>query len=82
VGEDRGSKEKDGCPLTSTANDASAITDIANVILCYENHSEHPQLAVTHLEKQSLILGYNWLQNHNPEINWQTKELPNTMLNL
>jgi hypothetical protein len=25
--------------------------------------------------KQSLILGYNWLQNHNPEINWQTKDV-------
>jgi hypothetical protein len=51
----------DRCPLTSTANDASMITDIADVILCYENHSEHTQLAVTHLGKQSLILGYNLL---------------------
>jgi hypothetical protein len=72
------------CPLTKpipvynvdgTANDAGAITDIADVILCYENHSEHTQLAVTHLGKQSLILGYNWLCNHNPEINWQTKDV-------
>jgi hypothetical protein len=56
------------CPLTNpisvynvdgTANDASAITDIANVILRYEHHSEHTQLAVTRLGKQSLILGYN-----------------------
>jgi hypothetical protein len=22
-----------------------------------------------------MILGYNWLRNHNPEINWQTKEV-------
>jgi hypothetical protein len=72
------------CPLTkpipvynvdSTANNASAITDIANVILRYENHSECTQLAITCLGKQSLILGYNWLQNHNPEINWQMKEV-------
>jgi hypothetical protein len=72
------------CPLSKlilvynvdgTANDARAITDIANIILHYENHSEHTQLAVTHLGKQSLILGYNWLQNHNPEINWQTKNV-------
>jgi hypothetical protein len=72
------------CPLTklmpvynvdSTANDAGKITDIANIILCYENHSEHTQLAVTHLGKQSLILGYNWLCNHNLEINWQTKDV-------
>jgi hypothetical protein len=70
------------CPLTKpipiynvngTANDAGAITDIADIILRYKNHSERTQLAVTHLGKQSLILGYNWLHNHNPEINWQTK---------
>jgi hypothetical protein len=57
------------------ANDAGAITDIADVILRYETHSECTQLAVTRLGKQSLILGYNWLQNHNPEINWQTKNV-------
>jgi hypothetical protein len=22
-----------------------------------------------------MILGYNWLHNHNPEINWQTKDV-------
>jgi hypothetical protein len=72
------------CPLTKpipvynvdgTANDATAITDIADVILCYEHHSERTQLDVTHVGKQSLILGYNWLHNHNPEINWQTKDV-------
>jgi hypothetical protein len=61
--------------VDSTANDAGAITDIADVILCYQNHSERTQLAVTHLGKQSLILGYNWLCNHNPQINWQTKDV-------
>jgi hypothetical protein len=72
------------CPLSKpilvynvdgTANDAGAITDIADMILHYANHSEHTQMAVTHLGKQSLILGYNWLQNHNLEINWQTKNV-------
>jgi predicted aspartyl protease len=61
--------------VDSTTNDAGMITDITNVILRYENHSEHTQLAVTRLGKQSMILGYNWLHNHNPEINWQTKEV-------
>jgi hypothetical protein len=72
------------CPLTNptpvynvdgTANDAGTITDIADMILRYEHHSECTQLAITHLGKQSLILGYNWLCNHNPEINWQTKDV-------
>jgi predicted aspartyl protease len=61
--------------VNSTSNDASMITDIADVILHYENHLEHTQLAVTHLGKQSQILGYNWLRNHNLEINWQTKDV-------
>jgi predicted aspartyl protease len=61
--------------VDGTANDAGTITDIADMILRYEQHSEHTQLAVTHLGKQSLILGYNWLHNHNLEINWQTKDV-------
>jgi hypothetical protein len=61
--------------IDGTANDAGMITDIADVILRYENHLECTQLAVMHLGKQSLILGYNWLHNHNPEINWQTKDI-------
>jgi hypothetical protein len=49
--------------INGTSNDASMITDIADIILHYENPSEHTQLAITHLGKQSLILGYNWLHN-------------------
>jgi hypothetical protein len=47
--------------VDGTANDAGTITDIADVILHYKNHSERTQLAVTRLGKQSMILGYNWL---------------------
>jgi predicted aspartyl protease len=61
--------------VDSTTNNASMITDIADIILYYENHSEHTQLAITCLGKQSLILGYNWLCKHNTEINWQTKDV-------
>jgi hypothetical protein len=60
--------------VDGTTNDASMITDITDIILQYDNHSEHTQLAVTHLGKQSMILGYSWLCNHNLEINWQTKD--------
>jgi hypothetical protein len=49
------------CPLTKpipvynvdgTANNTSTITDIADMILRYEHHSERTQLAVTRLGKQ------------------------------
>jgi hypothetical protein len=61
--------------VDGTANDAGMITDVADIILHYANHLERTQLAVTRLGKQSMILGYNWLCNHNPEINWQTKDV-------
>jgi hypothetical protein len=61
--------------VDGTANEAGMIVEIANMILRYDGHSERTQFAVTHLGKQSMILGYNWLCNHNPEINWQTKDV-------
>jgi hypothetical protein len=61
--------------VDGTVNDAGMITDIADIILHYGNHSECTQLTVTCHGKQSLILGYNWLHTHNPEINWQTRDV-------
>jgi hypothetical protein len=70
--------------IDGTANEAGMITDITDVILRYENHSEHTQLAVNRLAKQSMILGYNWLRNHNPEINKgrQNVSVSTTMFNM
>jgi hypothetical protein len=56
------------CPLTNpisvynvdgTANEAGMIVEIADMILHYDGHSERTQFAVTHLGKQSMILGHN-----------------------
>jgi hypothetical protein len=46
------------------------IVEFADLIIHYDSHSEHTQFTVTHLGKQSMILGYNWLCNHTPEIDW------------
>jgi len=35
-------------------------------------------LAVSGLGKQSLILGYNWLKDHNPKIDWEKGEVKMT----
>jgi hypothetical protein len=61
--------------VDGTANEAGAITEIAHVILHYKGHAERTQFAVTSLGKQSMILGFTWLCEHNPEIDWQTKEV-------
>lgn len=65
------------CPIPvynidQTANEAGAISRIIDLVLCYKGHMEHAQFAVTSLGKQDLILGYTWLREHNPEVNWQT----------
>jgi hypothetical protein len=31
--------------------------------------------SVIYLGKKSMIIGHNWLHNHHPEVNWQTKEV-------
>ena len=49
----------DGSP-----NEAGEITEVADVILRYQDHSERAQFALTSLGKQNLILGYTWLRDH------------------
>jgi len=60
----------DGSP-----NKAGQISEVVDVILCYKTHSERTLLAVSNLRKQSMILGYTWLKDHNLEVNWQTGEV-------
>jgi hypothetical protein len=61
--------------VDGTPNEGGAIREIADVILRYNGHAERTQFAITQLGKQSMILGFTWLREHNPEINWQTKEV-------
>ena len=54
--------------IDSSPNKAGQISEIVDVVLQYKTHSERMLLAVSRLGKQSLILGYNWLKDHNPKI--------------
>jgi len=60
----------DGSP-----NEVGQISEVVDVVLCYKTHSERTLLAVSSLGKQNMILGYTWLKDHNPEVNWQTREV-------
>ena len=60
----------DGSP-----NEAGQISEVVDVVLYYKTHSKRTLLAVSSLRGQSMILGYTWLKNHNPKVNWQTGEL-------
>ena len=60
----------DGSP-----NEAGCITKTVEVILRLNEHAKRVNFAVTNLGKHNLILGFMWLQEHNPEINWQTQKI-------
>ena len=60
----------DGSP-----NEAGAIREVVDLVLHYKDHSECALFAVTQLGKQKAILGYPWLRDHNPEVNWCTGEV-------
>jgi len=53
----------DGSP-----NEAGQISEVVDVVLCYKTHSKRMLLAISGLGKQNLILGYDWLKDHNPKI--------------
>ena len=55
--------------VDSSSNEAGKVSEIIDVLLWYHSHLERILLAVSNLGKQDLILGYNWLKDHNPRIN-------------
>jgi len=63
----------DGSP-----NKAEQISKVVDVVLRYKTHSERMLLVVSRLRKQSLILGYDWLKDHNPKIDWEKGEVKMT----
>ena len=68
------------CPILvynvdGSPNEAGQISKVVDVILYYKTHSERTLLAVSSLRRQNMILGYTWLKDHNPEVNWQTREV-------
>jgi len=64
--------------VNSSPNKAGQISEVVNVVLWYKTHSERMLLAVSRLGKQSLILGYDWLKDHNPKIDWEKGEVEMT----
>jgi len=64
--------------INGSPNEAEQISKVVDVVLWYKTHSERMLLAVSRLGKQSLILSYNWLKDHNPKIDWEKGEVEMT----
>jgi len=61
--------------VDSSPNKAGQISEVVDIVLRYKTHSERTLLAVSSLRRQSMILGYTWLKDHNPKVDWQTREV-------
>jgi len=64
--------------VNGSPNETEQISEVIDVLLRYKTHSERMLLAVFRLGKQSLILGYNWLKDHNPKVDWEKGEVEMT----
>jgi len=64
--------------VDSSPNEAGQISEVVDVVLHYKTHSERMLLAVSGLGKQNLILGYDWLKDHNLKIDWEKGEVEMT----
>ena len=58
-----------------TNNSGGVITHQIKANVYYKGHVERMRMDVYDLGKMKVILGMLWLQAHNPEINWKTKEV-------
>ena len=61
--------------VNGTNNSRGAITHQVEVDVYYKSYVERMRMGVCNLGKTDVILGIPWLQAHNPEINWKTREV-------
>jgi len=61
--------------VNRTNNSKRAITHQVEANVYYKGHIERIRIGICDLGKTDVILGILWLQVHNLEINWETKEV-------
>jgi len=61
--------------IDGSFNKAGQILEVVDIVLYYWIHLEQMLLAISSLGKQKLILGYTWLKDHNPKVNWEKEEV-------
>jgi len=61
--------------VDGTTNVGGAITHQVECNMFFKGHVERARIDVCNLEKTELILGMPWLAAHNPEIDWEKREV-------
>ena len=58
-----------------TTNKSGSVTEVVRMNMIIGDHQELIQLSVTNLSNHDLFLGYDWLQKHNPSIDWKDSSI-------
>jgi len=58
-----------------TLNRNGAITEVVDLRLTIQDHSEMITLAVSDLGHTNLFIGHEWLKKHNPSIDWKESRI-------
>ena len=61
--------------IDGTTNKNGSVMEVTRMNMTIGDHQELIQLLVTNLGNHDLFLGYNWLQKHNPSINWRDSSI-------
>ena len=61
--------------VDGTLNQGGSIQEEVDLIMTFKDHTEKATFAVCNLGDKTAILGYVWLWQHNPEVNWRTGEV-------
>jgi len=56
-------------------NQGGSITHEVTLMLSHKGHKEKAVFEVCDLGKSTVIIGYTWLQKHNPTIDWKTGDI-------
>jgi len=58
-----------------TVNKSDSVMEVIRMNMTIGDHQELIQLSVTNLGNHDLFLGYDWLQKHNPFIDWKDSSI-------
>ena len=61
--------------IDGARNESGSILEVVDIVINYKGHGKRTLLAVTSLGNKDVILGYTWLKEHNPEIDWETNKV-------
>jgi len=61
--------------VDGTLNQGGSITHEVTLMMSHKGHKKKVVFEVCDLGKSTVIIGYTWLQKHNPMIDWKTGDV-------